>query len=89
MRRKLVVDQVVIDVGRRVAELRQARGLTQEELAERARCSLKYLQRVEAGRNMRIDTLVRFANLFRVGIAELFASPASRRPRRPGRPARR
>jgi transcriptional regulator with XRE-family HTH domain len=53
-------ERVRRDIGRRVAELRVARELTQERLAEKAAVSVKYLQRVEAGReNLTIESMVR------------------------------
>lgn len=76
-------------VGRRVAELRVRRGSTQEQVAAEADLSLKYLQRVEAGReNLTIRSLVRFANFFKVPVRALFAMPRAR-VRRRGRPPRR
>ncbi|MBI2892367.1 MAG: helix-turn-helix transcriptional regulator [Deltaproteobacteria bacterium] len=78
--------RVAKDVGRRVAELRTAIGLTQQDLAERAAVSLKYVQRVEAGReNLTIRSLVWLADLLEAKVAELFAAPASSQIRR-GRP---
>jgi ribosome-binding protein aMBF1 (putative translation factor) len=71
--------RVARDVGRRIAELRQAQELTQEQLAEKARVSIKYLQRVEAGReNLTLRSLVGLANLLRVAPIELLRAPASR-----------
>ena len=76
-------------VGRRIAELRADAHLTQEQMAEQLGVSLKYVQRVEAGReNLTIRSLVRFANILGVEVAELFAPPRShevRRGRPPGR----
>lgn len=81
-------DRVIRDVGRRVAEGRMRRGLTQEQLAEEAGVSLKYLQRVEAGKeNLTVQSLVKLANLLRVEVIELFKRPRSARPG-PGRPPR-
>jgi len=37
------------DIGRRLAELRKQHGLTQEELAEKARLNVRTIQRVELG----------------------------------------
>jgi len=71
-------DQVVHNVGRRVAELRAERGLTQEQLAEAAGVSIKYLQRIEAGRqNLTIRSLVGFANLLDAKPVEFFEAPAT------------
>jgi transcriptional regulator with XRE-family HTH domain len=81
-------DDVLRDLGRRVAELRAARGLTQERFAEEADITAQYLQRVEAGReNMTVRSLVRMAGLLHVSITDLFAAPA-KRDVRPGRPRR-
>jgi transcriptional regulator with XRE-family HTH domain len=75
-------------VGRRIAELRRGRGLTQEQLADAVDTSLKYLQRIEAGsENLTIQSLVKLANALRAPLAALFEKPASVRRRRPGRPA--
>ena len=82
-------DDVLRDLGRRVAELRAARGLTQEQFAEEADITAQYLQRVEAGReNLTVRSLVRMASLLHVSITDLFAKPAQREVRRPGRPRR-
>lgn len=78
--------QVIYSVGRRVAELRRNQGWTQEELAARASVTLKYLQRVEAGKeNLTIYSLVRFANLLTVPVEMLFQAPTEPHPKR-GRP---
>jgi transcriptional regulator with XRE-family HTH domain len=73
-------DDVLHDLGRRVAELRAARTLTQEQFAEIAGVTVQYLQRVEAGReNLTVRSLV--------SVTDLFAKPAQRDVR-PGRPRR-
>ncbi len=82
---RLDPDLVLRSVGRRVAELRSG---TQEELAERLGVSIKYLQRIEAGRpNLTIRSLVRIANALEVPVAELFDRPESLESRT-GRPPR-
>jgi len=79
-------DRLILLVGRRVAELRRARGLTQEAFAESASVSVKYVQSVEQGRqNLSLRSLSRLANLLRVAPAELFRTPRSA-PAKPGRP---
>lgn len=79
--------RTLLDLGRRVAEVRAAAGLTQEQFAERvARVSIKYLQRIEAGRaNMTVLTLAKFAGRIGVEVRDLFDAPTSRAVRR-GRP---
>jgi transcriptional regulator with XRE-family HTH domain len=79
---------VTEQVGRRIAELRRERGETQAQLAERLEVSIKYLQRVERGVNLTIDSLVDLANNLDVQVRDLFDAPRGRpTPRRPGRPA--
>ena len=79
--------QVLRDIGRRVAEVRVARGMTQEQFAEKVlRVSLKYTQAVEAGReNLTVESLVKMANKLRLPVARLFETPATRQVPR-GRP---
>lgn len=80
-------ERIIGDVGRRVAEIRAERGLTQEQLAERAGVLPKYIQRIEWGReNLSIESLVNLANLLRTDVKALFEEPQTRRRRRPGRP---
>jgi len=79
-------DRVIADVGRRIAEVRRELGWTQQQAAERLDMPLKNLQRIEAGMNLTIRTLVRIASGFGITAIGLFAAPQSReRPRR-GRP---
>lgn len=79
-------DQVVHSVGRRVAELRVALGMTQEQLAEAAGVSIKYLQRIEAGRqNLTIRSLVGLANLLEAMPVDFFGAPTTAKGRT-GRP---
>jgi transcriptional regulator with XRE-family HTH domain len=84
--RRLDPERATVDVGRRVAELRRARGLTQEQFAERLGIAANALQRIELGmQNLTIRSLVRLANGLGVPLAMLFEAPASRAVR-PGRP---
>ena len=78
-------DEAIARVGRRIAELREDRGWTQQEFADRIAASLKYVQRVEGGRdNLTIHTLVKFANALQADLADLFANPSrDRRGRAP------
>jgi transcriptional regulator with XRE-family HTH domain len=41
-------DRLLRDAGRRLAECREARGLTQQALAEELGVSMRYVQRVES-----------------------------------------
>ena len=88
--RAVDVAAVLFDVGRRVAEIRAARGLTQEQLAEVIGIAVTHLQKIETGRlNLTVRTLVTLANALRCESArELFDEPASREVKT-GRPKRR
>jgi len=74
------------DVGRRIAELRTARGITQEQLAERARVDARTVQRAEAGRHLTLVLLIRVAEVLGAPMTALFEQPRARVPRSPGRP---
>ena len=70
---KLDPEDVVRSVGRRVAVARRAGGWTQEQVAERAGFSIKYLQRIEGGReNLTIKSLVDLAAVLEIDVAEFF-----------------
>ena len=84
------VDQVLMLVARRIAELREAHGLTQEEVAAKMGTAVKNYQRIESGgQNLTVRTLVRIAFAIGVPPASLWDPPSSTAPRRPGRPKRR
>ena len=60
-------------LGRRVWALRQARGWSQERLAEAADLDRSYLAGIEIGaRNPSLKVLVKLAGAFRVELADLF-----------------
>lgn len=81
--------QVLREVGRRVAELRIERGLTQEELAVRIGITDRYLRYIEAGRiNLSLGYLVRLANALGVPIASFLERPRARPARSKRRAAR-
>jgi transcriptional regulator with XRE-family HTH domain len=83
---KQTASRVIQDVGRRVAELRAARGWTQEKFAEELRLSVQRVRMIETGRaNLTLRTLVALSNKLGVTAADLLARPASRTVR-PGRP---
>lgn len=79
-------ERLLKDVGRRVAELRLARKLTQEELAERIDVGVRYIQAVESGQqNLTLKTLALFAAKLRAPAVEFFEAPTTKSPAR-GRP---
>lgn len=62
-----------LDLGRKIKELRQLKGLTQKELAERAGISANYLSRIEEGNCSppHVKTLSRIAFALNVTIREI------------------
>jgi transcriptional regulator with XRE-family HTH domain len=79
-------DRLLRDLGRRIAEIRTDRRLTQDQMAERMGISTKYLQRLERGRSMNLRTLVDIANKLHVGLDDLLMTPPRSRQTRVGRP---
>jgi len=72
-----------------VAEARTHRGWTQEELAEAMGFSLKFTQRIEAGReNLTIKSLANLAKHLGIEVKALFQRPRTKKPK-PGRPKQR
>jgi transcriptional regulator with XRE-family HTH domain len=66
----------------RIKALREAKGWSQERLAERAAMQRSYLADLELGRrNPSVRTLVKVANAFGIPISELFDAQAKRRPK--------
>ena len=62
-------------VGKRVRELREARGLTQEQLAEKAGINGKYFGGVERGEaNLTLTTIDKISKALAVPVAELFVN---------------
>jgi transcriptional regulator with XRE-family HTH domain len=71
---------------KRLRQLREANGLSQEAFAERSGISYKYYQAVEAGRKceLRLSTLERLAQAYGIEVWELLAPdmPATKLPKR-------
>ncbi len=60
-------------LGRRIAELRRAQGLTQERLAEAIGCSVEFISLVERGINApTVAGLETFAEVLKVEVRNLF-----------------
>jgi transcriptional regulator with XRE-family HTH domain len=80
------VSALLRGIGRRVAELRAARGITQEELAAALDVSLSYVRQVEGGsKNLSVRSLAAFADVVGARVPELFEAPREAGPKR-GRP---
>jgi transcriptional regulator with XRE-family HTH domain len=79
-------DRVVHDIGRRIAELRTAKGWTQTGFAEVLGIAVQNVARMEQGRqDFRVRTLVRAAAHLGCEPGALWERPTTRRPK-PGRP---
>lgn len=76
-------------VGRRIAELRRTRGMTQESFAEALGRPVLYVRRVElATTSLTIVALVEIANALDCKVTTLFTAPKSMVVK-PGRPRKR
>ena len=59
-------------IGKQIKILRQASGMSQEELAEKVSLSAKYLSRIERGNaNPTLDTFMKLADSLQVEVSEL------------------
>lgn len=59
--------------GKRVAEVRKSRGVTQQQLAEHINMSVVAIAYIETGKRWaRLGTLSKIANNLKVNIADLF-----------------
>ena len=84
---RLVDDERVFRaIGMRIVELRRAKGVTQEKLAESIGLDARDLRRLEAGANATVSTLNGIARALDVPLASIFEIPAASDLRRPGRP---
>jgi transcriptional regulator with XRE-family HTH domain len=69
-----VANDLRMTVGRRVRELRNAKGISQEALAHQARLHRNYVGYLERGeRSVSLDTLARILQDLEVSFAEFFA----------------
>ncbi len=60
-------------IGMHIAELRNGKGLTQEQLAGKMEISSKYLSSIERGReNPTLDTLIKLSESLGVNIEDIF-----------------
>jgi transcriptional regulator with XRE-family HTH domain len=67
-------------LGKRIADLRRAKRLTQEQLAEAVGCSVEFISLVERGVNApSIAGLEKFSRALKVQVKELFAFEEKKR----------
>jgi transcriptional regulator with XRE-family HTH domain len=80
----------LLHFGLRVVEERNARGLTQEQLAEKVGISRRHLNRIEGGNvDLGLVRVAEFAHVLKVELSALFSAPAASTARRVGRPGKR
>lgn len=66
-------DSLQIKVGKYIQELRELRGMTQQELAAKCNFEKSNMSRLEAGRvNPTLSTLEKVAKALDISLAELF-----------------
>jgi len=67
-------------LGKRIADLRRAKKLTQEQLAEEIGCSVEFISLIERGVNApSVAGLERFAKVLKVEVRELFTFEVKKR----------
>lgn len=67
-------------LGQRIASLRRAKKLTQEQLAEALGCSVEFISLVERGVNApSVAGLEKFAKILKVEVKELFTFEEKKR----------
>jgi transcriptional regulator with XRE-family HTH domain len=77
----------LMDLGRRIAELRADRGWTQEQFAARLGVDPSHLRKIETGRlNVTVRTLVRVASALELAERAAMFQPPTSREVRVGRP---
>lgn len=81
-------DVLVAHIGRRIGEVRDKAGWTQEDLASVLGRSVRYVQKLEKGQNITVHTLAKIAKGLKVDPGELLSVPRGTR-RQNGRPPRR
>jgi transcriptional regulator with XRE-family HTH domain len=75
--------QILRQLADRIRELRDAKGWTQEQLADRAAMQRSYLGDLELGRrNPSVRTLVKLANALGIAVSELLDGKRKERPSR-------
>lgn len=66
-------DKLLQKFGKRIAEVRKSKGLTQSQLAERVNMSVVTIAYIETGKRwVRLATLDKIAQALGVSVAELF-----------------
>lgn len=61
------------NLGNKIRAIRQSRGITQEQLAEKVDISTNFMSLIENGRNMSVETLVKIASSLGVTVDYLLS----------------
>jgi transcriptional regulator with XRE-family HTH domain len=72
-------EEFVAALGMRIKTLRQERGWTQIRMVRDFGYYLSHWQNIEAGKKMSLETMLRVANTFDIGLDELLCSVKRRR----------
>ncbi|HFL2259955.1 TPA: helix-turn-helix domain-containing protein [Legionella pneumophila] len=65
----------LVKIGKKIREIRKAKGYSQEDFAAQAQLGRTYMGRIERGeQNMSIQTLIRIGLVLKVEIGELIPS---------------
>jgi transcriptional regulator with XRE-family HTH domain len=80
----------MLHFGLRVLEEREARGFTQEQLAERVGLGRRQMQRIETGKvNVKLAVILELSDALGIAPTKFFSAPSPSTVRRPGRPTKR
>jgi transcriptional regulator with XRE-family HTH domain len=63
--------------GTKIKALRESRGLTQDVLADAARCDRRTIQRAEQGKPLQLENLAGIASALQVSVSDLSIDPSS------------
>jgi transcriptional regulator with XRE-family HTH domain len=70
---RIVMENDRKELGKRIREIRKIKGLTQEELGEKANLNYKFVGELERGKvNVSLDSLVRISKALEIYIGDLF-----------------
>ena len=73
---------ILSSIGRKIQSIREKKGITQDQLGERAGMNAKYVSAIERGRkNLTVLTLEKLAKALDVEIFELLILPTELEPR--------
>lgn len=68
------MSNTIVKLGQRIRKIREAKNMTQEELAYQAELDYSYVNQIENGRkNPTVQTLEQIAKVLKVSIKDLFS----------------